>query len=466
MSRSAVIYCRISQDREGGGLGVERQREDCVALAERLGWQVVGIETDNDVSAYSGRVRPGYRAVVTALESGRADAVIAWHTDRLHRSNRELIDYIDMSMRLGFVTQTVKAGQIDLATATGRATAITLGAWARRESEDKSERIKSKHQQSAKLGTWRGGTRPFGYNADGVTLHPVESVMVRDAYRAIGDGETLASIMRKWNESGTLTATGKLWHYATLRQILLRERNYGASVYLGEVVKVDAWEAIVDESTWRSVRAIVSDPKRRLSTSNVGKWLLSGLARCGKCEAVGRVSVLRSGTSQMRGTRYSIYKCETGMHLARRADLSDEYVAGVIVARLQRPDARGLLTSAQGVDRPGLEREARGLRAQIEEAVRLWSEGVLTAGQLRTTSERLRQRLGSVEATMVDTSTSVALAQMVGADDVPAAWESLVWKARREVLDALMTVTVLPVPLGTPRRFSPEFIRIDWNGDK
>ncbi len=456
------MYARISDDKAGAGLGVERQREDCERLAKSLGVTLSKVYSDNDVSAYSGKRRAGYMAMLESIRAGQVGVVLVWHPDRLHRAPRELEDYIEAVNLHGTDTHFVKAGQWSLDTAAGRMTARIIGAVDRGESEHKAERITRAHQQGAERGTWRGGTRPFGYNRDGVTLHPVESVMVRDAYTAVGNGESLASVMRDWNESGVRTATGKLWYYATLRQILLRERNYGASVYRGEVVKVDAWEAIVDESTWRSVRAIITDPKRRLSTSNVGKWLLSGLARCGKCEAAGRISILRSATSQVRGSRYAIYKCETGMHLARRADLSDDYVSGVIVARLQEPDATGLLNTAPGVDRLPLEREARGLRAQIEEAVGLWGEGVLTAGQLRTTTERLRERLRVAEATMVDTSTSPALAQMVGADDVPAAWQSLVWRSRREVLDALMTVTVLPVPLGAPRRFSPEFIRIDW----
>jgi site-specific DNA recombinase len=33
----AAIYCRISDDRAGAGLGVERQRTDCVQLAAVLG---------------------------------------------------------------------------------------------------------------------------------------------------------------------------------------------------------------------------------------------------------------------------------------------------------------------------------------------------------------------------------------------------------------------------------------------
>ena len=472
------MYARISDDKAGAGLGVERQREDCERFAESLGVTLTKVYSDNDVSAYSGKRRAGYLAMLEAIRAGQVDVVLAWHPDRLHRAPRELEDYIDAVNLHGTDTHFVKAGQWSLDTAAGRMTARIIGAVDRGESEHKAERITRAHQQGAKRGTWRGGSRPFGYAPGGMELDELEADLIRKACHAVIEGTALAEIIREWNAKGVTSSTrsklpgggrattGKPWNYATLRQVLLRERNYGASTYKGEVVKEGAWEAIVDESTWRSVRAVLSDPKRRLSTSNVGKWLLSGLGRCGKCEAVGRVSVLRSATSQMRGSRYPIYKCETGMHIARRADLADEFVAGVIVARLQKPDAKSLLTSTPGVDLRGLERAARGLRAQIDEAVGLWGEGVLTAGQLRTATERLRERLGALEATMVDTSASVVLATMVGAADVPAAWEALAWRARREVLDAIMIVTVLPVPVGSPRRFSPEFIRIDWKGSK
>jgi DNA invertase Pin-like site-specific DNA recombinase len=66
-TKRALIYCRISQDREGAGLGVDRQRKDCEGLARRLGWQVVTVHTDNDASAYSGKVRTGYRALLDDL---------------------------------------------------------------------------------------------------------------------------------------------------------------------------------------------------------------------------------------------------------------------------------------------------------------------------------------------------------------------------------------------------------------
>ncbi len=70
----AAIYCRISRDREGAGLGVDRQEADCRALAVRLGWEVAAVFVDNDISAYSSRPRPQYRAMLDAVRSGRCPA--------------------------------------------------------------------------------------------------------------------------------------------------------------------------------------------------------------------------------------------------------------------------------------------------------------------------------------------------------------------------------------------------------
>src|ERR671910_2449931 len=155
--RRAAIYTRISQDRTGAGLGIERQETDCRALAERLGWEIIAVHADNDLSAYSGKPRPGYRALLADLRAGVADAVLVWHTDRLHRSPAELEEYIGVCEPRGVPTMTVKAGPIDLATPAGRMVARQLGAVGRYESEHKSERIKRKMAQKAENGEWLGG---------------------------------------------------------------------------------------------------------------------------------------------------------------------------------------------------------------------------------------------------------------------------------------------------------------------
>src|SRR6476619_53763 len=93
----AAIYARISRDREGAGLGVDRQEADCRALAERLGWEVVEVYADNDVSAYSGKVRPQYRAMLGAVKAGQVTALLAWHPDRLYRRAVDLEEIVNIA---------------------------------------------------------------------------------------------------------------------------------------------------------------------------------------------------------------------------------------------------------------------------------------------------------------------------------------------------------------------------------
>ncbi len=159
----ASIYCRISKDREGAGLGVATQEADCRALAATLGAFVVSCYTDNDISAYSGKPRPGYRALMAEIDAGRIDVVLVWHTDRLHRSPAELETFITACEPRGVATHTVKAGPLDLTTASGRMFARHLGNMARYETEHAVERMQRAKQRSADAGKWKGGRRPFGY---------------------------------------------------------------------------------------------------------------------------------------------------------------------------------------------------------------------------------------------------------------------------------------------------------------
>jgi site-specific DNA recombinase len=97
MTMKAAIYCRISDDREGSGLGVTRQEADCRALAQTRGWTVTRVYVDNDISlAYSGKPRPSYKQLLSAMREKEFEAVITWHTDRLHRSPVELEEFISV----------------------------------------------------------------------------------------------------------------------------------------------------------------------------------------------------------------------------------------------------------------------------------------------------------------------------------------------------------------------------------
>ncbi|MGI8625593.1 MAG: recombinase family protein [Geodermatophilaceae bacterium] len=470
-TRRAAIYCRISQDREGAGLGVDRQRKDCEALAGKMGWTIVATHTDNDLSAYSGKPRPGYRALLADLEGGRADSVLVWHTDRLHRSPRELEEYVDLCERHKVVTQTCKAGELDLATPSGRAVARTLGAWARFEVEHKSERTKTAQLQAAAAGRWLGGGRPFGWNVheDGsALLNRSEAREVRNATKAVLAGASLGSIITDWNNRGVLTSTGRRWSYSTARQLLARPRNAGLSTYNGEIVGKSTWPPLVTEDTWRSVVALLEDPDRRTSTSNRVKWLLVGIGICGTCgETIRSAAVI---SNRAKGTSRTIYRCATTeprrqsgkpAHVARAAMPLDELVHGVMVERLSRPDALDLFLSDPGHDAEGLRVEAVALRMRLGEAADSFAEGAITKAQLERATARIRDRLSEVEAVMTRQSRGGPLASLAGAADPAKQWRKIGLDRQRAILSDLVTITILPSGK-RGKAFDPDLIHFEW----
>jgi hypothetical protein len=82
------------------------------------------------------------------------------------------------------------SGERDLGTHDGRLMARIQGAVARKESDDKSRRIKRKAQELAVAGKVAGGgSRPFGYEADKRTVRESEAVVIRECARRLLAGE-------------------------------------------------------------------------------------------------------------------------------------------------------------------------------------------------------------------------------------------------------------------------------------
>jgi site-specific DNA recombinase len=468
MPRRAAVYARISQDRAGAGLGVERQEADCRTLADTLGWTITSVHVDNDTSAYSGKKRPGYRALLRELEAGTVDAVLVWHTDRLHRSTVELEEYIGICEPRGIPTHTVQAGNLDLATPSGRMVARMLGAAARYELEHKSARTKRSQSQAAADGKWLGGARPFGWDLrdDGTaTLNPAQAAELRNAAEQVLAGASLGSIVRDLNERGVTTGRGGAWNYTSLRQVLRRSRNAGITTLNGVEVGRAQWPAILEEETWRAVVAVLDDPTRRTTTvSNKARYLLAGLAVCGRdgCGAPMRSASSRSGVARklVRLYRCSSTAKESG-HASRRVEPLDEYVTEVIRLRLDRGDVRELVQPKTAVDRGALHVEAEALRARLTEAGELFAAGEISKGQLSTITTTVNAKLADVTARIARATRSNVLDGLLTAVSPGERWADWTVEQRRRVLPYLLTVVVLPGGAGG-HRFRPDLVRLDW----
>lgn len=338
----AAIYTRISKDAEGQERGVQRQEEDCRALAAREGYEVVRVYRDNDIGAstLSKKTRPDYEAMLSAARAGEFEAIIAYSNSRLTRRLRELLDLIDLHRDAGTRIVTVVSGSDDLSTADGRQNAQIKGAVDQAEAERMGERIRRAHLDRARKGTTNHGGRPFGWQDDKVTLDPVESALIREAVAEVLDGVGLRSVARRWNEAGVTTARGNEWDHRAVRQLLRAPRLAGWRVHRGKIA-VDAdgrpvrgvWEPLMDQDTFDRLQvALGGRAGRSPGRRGARRYLLSGVARCGTCGARMYGSRTPSGHA---------YVCQVdggaaGSHTVSISGApTDEAVSAVVVGRLR-----------------------------------------------------------------------------------------------------------------------------------
>src|ERR1700680_3170344 len=140
---NTAIYARISLDREGKSAGVDRQLKDCQALVKKHGWGPAVVFQDNNLSAFSGKVRPGYAELLAKVKAGEIDRIVVYHADRLYRRPKELEVLIDLADAGRVHIVSVHSGDLDLSNSDGRMVARMLIAVASKASEDTSRRVKS-----------------------------------------------------------------------------------------------------------------------------------------------------------------------------------------------------------------------------------------------------------------------------------------------------------------------------------
>ena len=438
----AAIYVRLSYDRHGDALAVERQERECRALADRLGLEVTRTYSDNDLSATSGIRRPGFEALLT----DRPDVVIVWHQDRLLRVSKDLERVLDA----GFTVHAVTAGMLDLSTPTGRAVARTVTAWATFETEHKAERQRASNRQRATMGRPpAGGPRLFGYTADGLSVVPEEADIIRRSADLLLTSSSMRSLARLWNAEGHWTNRANPWDATAIRRLLANPRIAAIVVYDGQEVGRGEWEPILPEETFRAVQGVLADPGRRKAHDNAARYLLTRIATCGRCGGY-----VATGHTQHHER---VYKCEHG-DLARKASDIDAYATAAVLTRLEHPDFRRAFATKD--DGPDLAAEADGLRRRLDDLATAYGSGTVTLSQMTTASGILRERLGDVERAL-----SARAGDVLGpllAVDVRAAWDRMDLAQRRAVVKAVVSSLVLLPPGRGRRPLDPSTVVITW----
>jgi site-specific DNA recombinase len=368
-----AIYTRISADRTGEALGVERQEQDCRALAERKGFQVLTVITDNDTSAYRRtKKRKGWEEVKALVGDGAIEGIITWHTDRLYRHPSDLEDIINLVEERNLKVHTVTAGEIDLNTASGRLVARLLGSVARNEVEHKAERQSRKMLESAESGRYSGGRLPLGYSLGEtkgtLVINEKEAQVLRESCRRLLAGQSLVRTsqwaaeelgrpIRPVTLKTALTSdliTGFRQHVPQAerdRWAARRAKGEVSGEPTGKVYKAD-WEPILDKPTSDAIRSVLLDPARRRQGRRPVKSLLSSLLHCANCGTV------------MAYSQQS-YKCAWGSGGCGKVAVSTRAIEGLITEivrmRLENSDIQNM------VEVPAPLNDAQKERQRLEE---------------------------------------------------------------------------------------------------
>ena len=463
MVRAAAIYARISSDPEGDRLGVNRQRDDCQSLADRKGWPVAEVYIDDDRSAYSGKPRPEYRRMLDDITAHAVDAILVYNLDRLHRQPRELEAFFDIVDAAGLVNLASVEGDINLGSHDGRFQARIMGAVARKSSDDASRRIKRKLLQNAMEGKpTGGGTRPFGYRPDRVTVDPAEAVLVREAASRVLAGDSIRSVAGDWNARGVRTPQDRVWTVETMRRMLHSARLSGQREHHGDIVAEGTWEAILTPDETARLRSNL-DERAATGTRTVRRYLLAGMLRCGRC---GATLVSRP---QKGGERR--YVCAKGVgfagcgRLAINADPVERLIAEAVLYRLDTPELAAALAGAASAD-AATAAEQQTLakdREQLEELASAYGNRLLTMPEFLAARKPIEARIEVARKKLSRLSRWAAIDPFLGrSDDLRSTWKTLTLTRQRSIVSAVLdSATVRPAVRGRSS-FDPARVEAAW----
>lgn len=279
--------------------------------------------------------------MLSQVGTGKFDVILARDLDRLLRTLRDLVKLIDLGAKVATVD-----GEIDLTTADGEFRATMLAAVARFEIRRKSERAVGANETRRKKGTPIMRGRILGYDDDGVTQIDDEAAAVKKAFEDFLAGVKITHIARELTAQGFATTRGREWSNENIRSLLKNSR------YKGVITKWEpdlekrktskmsaeeypgAFEAIVSADVFDAVQAKLHAPERRRTWGTEPRYLLSGLAFCGRCNdnktKVYTSYYRRSPQTLATGERREyeakrLYACIEHKHLSRNAEPVDDW---------------------------------------------------------------------------------------------------------------------------------------------
>ncbi len=180
--KRVAIYVRVSTD----GQSVENQKRELDAIAKRHEWEVVEVFSDHGVSGAKDK-RPAFDRMLKGVARRDFDLVAAWSVDRLGRSLRHLLGFLDELKAKGVDLYLHQQG-LDTSTPAGRMLFQMVGVFAEFERAMIVERVHAGLKRAKAQGKILGRPRVDQATEKAILRELAKGTGIRAVARKVGVG--------------------------------------------------------------------------------------------------------------------------------------------------------------------------------------------------------------------------------------------------------------------------------------
>ena len=390
-----AVYLRMSSELQNER-SPDAQKREIDSTVRRLGcpWREVAVYRDDAKSGRRIGNRPDFMRMLRDIETCvlKVDFVLVDTKERFGRME-ELDDLLrKLRNRHGVLVLTADTHFADPTSAAGQALAMTENWRSKHFAQTLAHNVCRGKRYALEQGQWVGSPVPFGYRLESVMTGGDGSGPQEVAYRKPVPDPRTAPIVRKafelarakgwgavrlakhFNARSDLVEKFGRFHAETFGRMLSNPLYKGVAVwgknttkmvedrrvirantggeitvceeYCQAIVAPELWDAVNDERARRGKllkaarSANASAPSNKkiapLSRGLVLKYPLTGLVRCGLCNASMRpMSSRGAGTKDKRRYAYYICPCHVGGSCANGIYLPERWLWGVVVAKLR-----------------------------------------------------------------------------------------------------------------------------------
>ncbi len=322
-----LLYARKSSDAEDRQvLSIHSQLRELRELAKKENLTIIREYTEARTSKKPGRKI--FNEMLTSIEAGEADSIIAWHPDRLARNSIDggkILFLLDTGMIKDLKFPTFRFDN----SAYGKFMLNIAFGQSKYYIDNLSENVKRGIREKLKRGEFPGWA-PIGYNNDlrnhTIVLDPEKAPLVRKIFEVYSDGEhSIREICRISEQIGLKSRYNKPISKCIMVRTLQNPFYYGVFSLKGELFE-GSHPPLITKSLFDRVQEVFQERSKPTRKAQY-HFAFRGYMSCGECGAM--------ITAEKKKGKYIYYHCTKRKGKCSQGYIEEKELAAQITEALE-----------------------------------------------------------------------------------------------------------------------------------